>query len=78
MRALRMKIVKWKLAFYVLAPPHTLSHLDGRCGGDFAGRRDERAAQCLPAPAPKRPIQGVRGGEHLPATASKREMQGVP
>jgi hypothetical protein len=31
----------------------------------------------LPAPAPKEPMQGVRGREHLPAPAPKKHMQGV-
>jgi len=31
----------------------------------------------LPAPAPKEPMQGVRGREHLPAPAHQEHMQGV-
>ena len=32
----------------------------------------------LPAPAPKEPMQGVRGREHLPAPTHQEPMQGVP
>jgi hypothetical protein len=51
-------------------------------GGQVSVRTSVEGAnllmQHLPAPARKKPIQGVRGGEHLPAPTPKKQMQGVP